>query len=221
MAIRRKSGIDRYDACQSYLVNRIRGLTIPPVAVGVKLNADNQVYGAVIDMPMGRDLLTTGVFLMNGSANLYFNTGGGVLGMGRHQPVSTAVRAFLVNAGQCLPSCEHVREFDLPTLTTHYIYLLTRRGVYKMSLNPNTILTEPDDNKKLIFSMYQRVLNEVRNAQLKERADAQKRGGSNRIVLNSNHNAPNDIKLTNVTVTKGNAKPLNISGLDNNSTTEE
>jgi len=223
MAIRRKSGLDRYGACEAYLSSRIRGLTIPPVAVGVKLNADDQVYGAVIDMPMGQDLLTTLVVLMNGNANLYFNNGGGVLGLGqKHQTVSSAVRAFLVNAGQALPSCERTREFDLPTHKTHYIYLLTRRGVYKMTLDPSQMLTETDKSKRFIFNMYQKVLTELRIAQMKEKSEAQKRGGERVITLN-NSNAQTNVRPANVTITKATtAKPLKVEGLDKiKSNTEE
>jgi hypothetical protein len=214
MAIRRQSGLDRYGACESYLSNRIRGLTVPPVAVGVKLNADDQVYGAVIDMPMGRDLLTTLVVLMNGTANLYFNTGGGVLGLGqRHQTVSSAVRSFLVSAGQALPSCTHTREYDLPTRKTNYIYLLTRRGVYKMELDPSQMLTETDKSKRFIFTMYQKVLTELRKAQMIERAEAQKNGGE-KVIRFNNPNTQN-LRPTNVTVTRGTtAKPLTIDGIE-------
>lgn len=215
MAIRRQSGLDRYGACEAYLSSRIRGLTIPPVAVGVKLNADNQVYGAVIDMPMGRDLLTTLVVLMNGTANLYFNTGGGILGLGqRHQTVSSTVRSFLVSAGQALPACKHTREFDLPTHNTNYIYLLTRRGVYKMELNPTTMVTEPDKSKRFIFTMYQRILTELRTAQMKDRAEAQKNGGE-RVINFTPTNSNGSAKPTNVTITKGStAKPLTIDGIE-------
>ncbi|MCC8069372.1 MAG: hypothetical protein LIO71_06460 [Ruminococcus sp.] len=215
MAIRRQSGLDRYGACEAYLSSRIRGLTIPPVAVGVKLNADNQVYGAVIDMPMGRDLLTTLVVLMNGTANLYFNTGGGVLGLGqKHQTVSSAVRSFLVSAGQALPSCTHTREYDLPTHKTNYVYLLTRRGVYKMELEPSTMLTETDKSKRFIFSMYQKILTELRVAQMRDRAEAQKNGGERVITLNPKNGKP-ITRPTNVTITRGStASPLKIDGIE-------
>ena len=215
MAITRQSGLDRYGACQAYLTSRIKGLTIPPVAVGVKLNADNQVYGAVIDMPMGQNLLTTLVVLMNGTANLYFNTGGGVLGLGqRHQTVSSAVRSFLVSAGQVLPSCQHTREYDLPTHKINYIYLLTRRGVYKMELDPSQMLTETDKSKRFIFTMYQKILTELRIAQMKDRAEAQKHGGE-RVITLKPINSPTNVRPTNVTITKGTtAKPLTIDGIE-------
>lgn len=220
MAIRRQSGLDRYGACEAYLSSRIKGLTIPPVAVGVKLNADDQVYGAVIDMPMGQNLLTTLVVLMNGTANLYFNTGGGVIGLGqRHQTVASTVRSFLVSAGQALPSCKHTREYDLPTNKINYIYLLTRRGVYKMELDPSTMMTETDKSKRFIFTMYQKILTELRVAQMKDRAEAQKRGGER--VIRLDNNAQNTARPTNITINRGSTtKPLTIDGIEKVQPTE-
>jgi hypothetical protein len=213
MAIRRTTGLDRYAVCESYLMNRIRGLSVTPMAVGVKCNADNQVYGAVIDMPMGQDLLTTLVVSMNGTANLFFNTGGGVLGLGqKYSQVSSAVLSFLVSAGQALPSCTKTREYDLPTKRDHYIYLLTRRGVYKMVLDPKEMAKETDKSKRFIFTLYQRVLNELQNAQRKDRAIAQKNGGE-RVVALRDVNA--NVQKPQITMTRTNlAKPMQVTGVE-------
>lgn len=212
MAIRRTTGLDRYGVCESYLLNRIRGLSVTPMAVGVKCNADNQVYGAVIDMPMGQDLLTTLVVSMNGTANLFFNTGGGVLGLGQKYPqVSSAVLSFLVSAGQALPSCTRTREFDLPTKKDNYIYLLTRKGVYKMVLDPTQMLTEKDKSKRFIFNLYQRVLTELQNAQIRDRNIAKQNGGERVISLKDVNAQPKpQISMTR----KNLAKPMEVSGIE-------
>lgn len=213
MAIRRTTGLDRYGVCESYLLNRIRGLSVTPVAVGVKCNADNQVYAAVIDMPMGQDLLTTLVVSMNGTANLFFNTGGGVLGLGqKYSQVSSAVVSFLVSAGQVLPSCTKTREYDLPTKRDNYIYLLTRKGVYKMVLDPKEMVHERDNSKRFIFSLYQRVLNELQKAQVRDRAIARQNGGE-RVV--SFHDVNASTQKPHITMTRKNlAKPMEVTGLE-------
>lgn len=213
MAIRRTTGLDRYGVCESYLLNRIRGLSVTPMAVGVRCNADNQVYAAVIDMPMGQDLLTTLVVSMNGTANLFFNTGGGVLGLGqKYSKVSSSVLSFLASAGQVLSSCTKTREFDLPTKRDNYIYLLTRKGVYKMVLDPKEMVNEKDSSKRFIFSLYQKVLNELQVAQMRDRAVARQNGGE-RVVSLRDVNAKTE--KPQITMTRTNlARPIEVTGVE-------
>lgn len=171
MAIRRTTPRDRYGVCEQYLATRIRALTMPPSAIRIRLTADDQVYGAVVDMPMSENLLTTLVAYMSGTANLYFNTGGGMVGAGpKYKSVEQAAKAFMLNAGKVLPQCRRVTYYDLPAERTHYIYLMARRGVYKMEINPENIMAETPE-KRMVFRLYQNLLRELRMAQLKDKAE--------------------------------------------------
>jgi hypothetical protein len=82
-----------------------------------------------------------------------------------------------------------------------------------MEIDPSQMLTETDKSKRFVFTMYQKVLTELRVAQMKDRAEAQKNGGERVIRLNPTNAQPS--KPANVTITRGTtAKPLTIDGIE-------
>jgi hypothetical protein len=84
-----------------------------------------------------------------------------------------------------------------------------------MELEPSQMLTETDKSKRFIFTMYQKVLTELRVAQMKDRAEAKKNGGERVIRFNPNGGAQPSARPTGVTVTKGTtAKPLTVEGIE-------
>ncbi len=171
--IRKRSVLDRYTVTEKYLYSRAKALTLRPNALGVKLSADNQVYGAVIDMPMPGNMLGTLVCLANGTANLYFNNGNSVSGLAtKYRSVSNAARSMTSSIGQILPACERVIEFDLPPANQYYVYLLTRKGIYKTAFNPtklSPITTDQNEQlQRFAYYIIRKTMNEVQNAQMKE-----------------------------------------------------
>jgi hypothetical protein len=134
------------------------------------MKEDSKVYGVVVDMPLAPKVLGSLVCFVNGAANLYFNMGGGVVGPSqRYRAVAHAARTLVLSAEQALPICEKVKGFDLPVGKFHYVYLLTRNGVYRTSIIPEE-LTENDTMKRMLFFCYQSVMSEIRTAQLKDEA---------------------------------------------------
>ena len=171
MAIQRRIVMDRYPVCKEYIMTRGKALTFPAEHFGKDLT-DDTVYGAVIDMPMGPRLLTTMVCYINGAANLYFNLGGDYSGAAqRHPGVVQAARSFILNAGQYLEDAEKVTQFDLPRGRTQFVYLLTKGGIYKLAFEPANV--PMGDKRRVLLAMYQRVMGELRNAQLKDQSAAQ------------------------------------------------
>lgn len=172
--IKRRSVYDRYAVTEKYLYSRARAITLRPNALGVKLSADNQVYGAVIDMPMGPDILGTLVCLANGSANLYLSNGGGMLqAASKYRSVANASRSLIASMSQVLPACERVIEFDLPSANRCFVYLLTRKGIYKTSFEPAKLSSADmtDEKTKLnrfAYFLAQKVMGELRTAQIKD-----------------------------------------------------
>ena len=57
----------------------------------------------------------------------------------------------------------------MPTAGKNFVYLITKGGVYKTVIIPNAIPTEAENKKKLHY-YYQRVMAELRTAQLKDQA---------------------------------------------------
>lgn len=172
MAFQRKITIDRYPVCKEYIVTRGRALTFPADHFkGAEIKNDT-VYGVVIDMPMGPQLLTTLVCYINGAANLYFNRGGDYSGAAQRYPgLVQATRTFVLNAGQFLELAQKTTQYELPNRKAHFVYLLTKGGIYKLEVNPNDLQT--DEKRRRLFTLYQRVMAELRTSQLKDSAAKQ------------------------------------------------
>lgn len=167
MAIRR-SPLDPYPVTPKYLQTRNSALHIPATQFpGFKVKPD-EVYGIVIDVPMGPEIMLTMVCFINGAANLYFNNGGEYTGAStRYKPVVQAARNLVVNATPLKAKARHTSAFPLPVGSTHFIYLLTKRGVYKTEITPGQF-TEEDKEKRVVYYLYQQVMGALRNAQLRD-----------------------------------------------------
>ena len=165
----KRSILDRYTASQRYIVSRGKALTFPAAAFNKPLKP-KEVYGAVIDIPMSPTILSTMVCFMNGAANLYFNLGGEFSNAAqRYRGVAQASYDFIKNASNYLDCCEKTTKFDMPTQGKNFVYFLTKSGVYKTVIVPNAIPVE-DENRRKINYFVQRVMNELRTAQLKDKA---------------------------------------------------
>lgn len=169
MAKPKRSILDRYTASQKYIVSRGKALTFPSSPFKLELT-DNQVYGAVIDIPMSPTVLATMVCFINGSANLYFNLGGEfVNAASRYRGVAQASFDFVKNASNYLDVCEKTTKFDMPTSGKNFVYFLTKSGVYKTEIVPGAIPADDASRRKIHF-FTQRVMSELRTAQLKDKA---------------------------------------------------
>ena len=160
----------RYNVTQKYLVTRGQAISFPAKFFNENFKRD-EVYGVVIDIPMSSEVLTTMVCFVNGAANLYFNNGNEYTGASqKYRNLVQATRTLVANAGQIKSKCEKSTVFDLPTNRTSNIFLLTRGGVYKTTLKSG-LIPESETELRSFYVLYQRVLNELRNCQLKDDAE--------------------------------------------------
>lgn len=159
----------RYSVTQKYLMTRGQAINFPPEIFNMNFKK-NDVYGVVVDIPMSPQILTTMVCFINGAANLYFNNGGEYTGAAqKYRNLVQAAHALVANAGQLLPKSEKTTKYDLPTDRTNNVFLLTKGGVYKAEF-PTGPIPETEPEKRTIYVLYQRVLSELRNCQLKDAA---------------------------------------------------
>ncbi len=164
---------DRYPVTQKYLMTRGQALNFPANFFQANFKK-NDVYGVVIDIPMPGNVLTTMVCFINGAANLYFNNGGEYSGASqRYRNLVQAAHTLVANAGQLLPKAEKTKMYDLPRGRAHYFFMLTKGGVYKVEF-PTGVIPETEPEKRTVYVLYQRVLNELRNCQLKDEMEARK-----------------------------------------------
>ena len=68
---------------------------------------------------------------------------------------------------------ELTKQFDLPRGKTQFVYLLTKGGIYKAEFRPG-VIPETEPEMRTVYVLYQRVLAELRNCQLKDEAEARK-----------------------------------------------
>jgi hypothetical protein len=85
-------------------------------------------------MEMGYEKVVPTVFgLLDGSASIYFSTGGGIIGGQGHKAVRIAARRFTQFAGLHLPEMSACTDFPLPKFGETTFYVLTWGGVFTLS----------------------------------------------------------------------------------------
>lgn len=177
MAVVRRSPLDPYPVTPKYLETRSSALHIPSRQfANMKFKADD-VYGVIVDMPMSPVIMVTMVCFINGAANLYFNNGAEYTGAStRYKSVVQAARNLVVNANQLKPLAKRTSQFPLPTAGVHYVYLMTKRGIFKAEIDPRTLGTG-EREKRVIHYLYQQVMTSLRLAQMRDQGQAPETAG--------------------------------------------
>lgn len=166
---------DRYSVTQKYLMTRGQAINFPANYFSdyAKMKK-NDVFGVVIDIPMSSDVLTTMVCFINGAANVYFNNGGEYTGASqRYRNLVQATHTLVANAAKLLPKCTKTKSYDLPKGRTNNVFILTKGGVYKTEIKSG-LIPEEETELRTFYVLYQRVLSEIRNCQLKDDAERRK-----------------------------------------------
>ena len=160
MATTNHSPLDRYMVTEKYIVTRGTALHFPPKIFGKLVTSKDTIYGVVVDMPMSPTLLGTLVMYINGAAQKY-------------QTVAQPARIAVASAPRLLPEAVKTTATDLPNAQHHYIYLISKNGIYKKDLR---LANLPNESKEMqsFFYLYQQVMGALRNAQVKDRSNAGK-----------------------------------------------
>lgn len=168
MAVVRRSPLDPYPVTPKYLQTRNSALHIPPAQFSNMKFKSDEVYGVVIDVPMGPAIMVTMVCFINGAANLYFNNGGEYTGAStKYKSVVQAARNLVVNATPLKAKAKRTSSFPLPTGSTHFVYLMTKKGVFKTEITPGRI-GEDEKEKRVVYYLYQQMMGALRMAQLRD-----------------------------------------------------
>ncbi len=169
MAINRQGAFDNYLVTEKYLSIRNTALRFPAKTLGKFGQGD--VFGMVIDMPMNPTLLCTMAVYANGACNIYFNNGAEYTGAAlRHQTVIQPARLLVNNSPRLLEQSEKIQKYPLPMSHVHYVHLLTKKGIYRRIIDPANIQNDTKE-AQTIYVMYQQLMQVLRSAQLKDRAE--------------------------------------------------
>lgn len=160
--------VRRVPVSKPYLVTRNQALHLSPSNF-TQFMQKSTVYGVVVDMPMGGNVITTMACYVNGAANLYFSNGGDYSGAAQRYPgVVQAARVFVMNAASMIEGLEPVKTLELPLDNSHYVYVLTTSGIYRLKMTPVT--NEGSQQERVFKNLYHRVMGELRAAQMKDKA---------------------------------------------------
>ncbi len=149
---------------ETYRGLRERAVNITPSDINISLNDEhkNQVYAAIVDMPIGEKIVTL-VCFFDGTTSLYFSNGGGILGGGRkHEIIQKAAGDFLFSSGQAIPFMQKASDYPLPTSKNSMVYLKCGEGTYTTQFN----MAESQNEKYKAFLNFliQRVINAFRES---------------------------------------------------------
>jgi hypothetical protein len=99
------------------IFTKLRGqvLALTPDRLGLKPTEDlPRVWAALMDLPAS-DSVASLLASAEGTSSLYFGTGGGIIGAGKHPQVRAASRRFLVALDAALDATGPATEAVLPT----------------------------------------------------------------------------------------------------------
>lgn len=162
----------RVPVSKTYLSTRFQALHLSPSNF-TQFMKTSTVYGVVVDMPMAPTVITTLACYINGAANLYFSNGRDYSGAAQRYPgVVQAARVFVANAARYIDKLEPVSNFELPAGRTHYAYILTTSGIYRMELDSASNTGSTDE--RVFKNLYHRLMSELRGAQLKDQKESGK-----------------------------------------------
>lgn len=160
--------ISRTPVSKNYLMTRNQALRLSPSNF-TQFMTKSTVYGVIVDMPMSGNIITSMACYVNGAANLYFSNGGDYSGAAqRYQGVVQASRLFVLNAANYVEDAKRADSFPLPAGGMHFVYILTTGGIYQLALNSTTGNRDP--KQRVLMNLYQRVMGELHQAQLKDKA---------------------------------------------------
>jgi len=144
-----------------YLGLRQLALDTKPEDIGVTLDNNEQIYAAVVDLPLTNGIATL-VCFFDGTVSLYYQNGGGMLGIGqKYEEVKKAGMSFLFSAGQTLQFIKPSQNFNLPVNNLISVYLKAKENTYKAEINISNIQSQEKHIQFLNF-LIQNVLNYIR-----------------------------------------------------------
>jgi hypothetical protein len=120
--------------------HKLRGQLFATTREGAGISADG-VWGVVVETGY-REGSATLVALADGTASMYYSTGGGVIGAGRHEKPNAAAKALIRRAADFVSQCSPINTFPLPRRGETRFYLFMPAGKCVASA-PEAALGDP------------------------------------------------------------------------------
>ena len=141
------SNINRTDETYNELRKSVFNVT--PDKIGLKRESSGQVWGFVMETRYPKGIYTLIAFA-DGSASLYFSTGGGYIGLGQKEEIQKIIQILLSTSENYISSFTLSSTYALPEPGMTSMYLFTWDGTLTASENEK-ILTEGQSNLSPLF----------------------------------------------------------------------
>lgn len=160
----RKNASLKSELDQTYLGLRNQALKIKPYDLHLDVTSNDQVYAAIVDIPIN-DKIATLCCVFDGTVSLYYCNGGGLLGLGqRYDTVRKSSGSLLISAGQTIPFLQYAYDVSVVRDGKAHVFLLVRDGIFQETIDMNHIDTE-EKHKKFLNFLIQNVINSIRVSQ--------------------------------------------------------
>jgi hypothetical protein len=119
--------------------------------LNIQLDSASRVWCVVTDIAMQTGSMCL-VALINGSATMYFSSGGKVVGDVNQENVRDAATGYTRMCYKSLPEMKLTREFPLPPPGEVSFYLLTNNGVYTSSAKKEELVSGQNILSPMFFA---------------------------------------------------------------------
>ena len=145
-----------------YMDSRRQALATKPQNLGLEPKG-NEPYGLLMEMGIQTSVVTV-VCFVDGDANVYYKSGGGMIGGISHENVRSAAKAFVALAPKALLKMVKATDFPLPGADKVRFYILTPQGVFTTETNRQA-LTNAKSELGALFYSGQEVVTQMRQVQ--------------------------------------------------------
>ena len=140
-----------------YLGLREQAFLITPMDIGIYLESNEQVFAAVVDIPVGGKTVT--IFCsLDGTVSMYYSNGKCDIGLGEKENIRKAAMSFLISSGQCLKFMDLCKGNEIIEQSMQ-VFLFYKNGVKSQKICIDSLKTKEE---KFLNSMVQSILSEIR-----------------------------------------------------------
>ena len=140
-----------------YLGLREQTFLITPKDIGVYLENNEQVFAAVVDIPVNGEIVTM-FCSFDGTVSLYFSNGKCDIGLGKKENIRKAAMSFLVSSSQCLRFMDSYESNEIIEQSIQ-VFLFYKNGVKTQKICIDSLKTKEE---KFLNFMVQNILSEIR-----------------------------------------------------------
>jgi hypothetical protein len=154
-----------------YMDMRRKALATTPQNLG-RDPKSTEPYGLLMELGIQISVVTL-VCFVDGDANVYYKTGGGMVGGSHHESVRKAAKAFVALASKALPKMVKTTDYPLPGMDKIRFYALTPQGVFTTETSRQSMAT-PRSELGALFYQGQEVVAQMRQIQEEKQGEKKK-----------------------------------------------